>query len=293
MSYLAYWRLSRSPFSVSHRTNDFFVAGSIAEALARAEFLIQHERRLGILVGPQGVGKSSFFRHLAARRSRLPRQTLAHVDFSGATPILLAERIRDRLRGEQSQDGLRDGKRPSEPESLGRIIHEIDELLLATAAIGRQGVLLLDNAQDANEEVLETLGILLKRPGNWTAILAVDDALLVELPRRILETCELRIDLPAWDLGLTAEYFEWALARCGRRDDIFSAQGITRVHELSDGIPKRIFQLADMALVAGAGKRATSIDAELIDQVCDEFSISLVPGNWSGGGYRSVEEVGL
>jgi type II secretory pathway predicted ATPase ExeA len=270
MSYLTYWRLSRSPFSPGHPTVDYFVSGSIGDAMTRVEFLVQHSRRLGLLFGPHGVGKSSFIRYFIGRSSRFPKHLPGLVDMAGTTPDLLARRFRDALWGDPGLD------RFVQDASLGRTLHEIDELIVANNAVGRQPILFVDNADEVGEDVFQTLGIILRRPGNWSALLAVDESLLVEIPRRILEECDVRVDLPAWDLGLTAEYIESQVANLGNRDDIFSAQGITRIHELGEGIPKRMFQLAEIALAVGAERRVESIDAELIDLVCEDFSFGIL-----------------
>lgn len=270
MSYLTYWRLSRSPFSPGHPTVDYFVSGSIGDAMTRVEFLVQHSRRLGLLFGPHGVGKSSFIRYFIGRSSRFPKHLPGLVDMAGTTPDLLARRFRDALWGDPGLD------RFVQDASLGRTLHEIDELIVANNAVGRQPILFVDNADEVSEDVFQTLGIILRRPGNWSALLAVDESLLVEIPRRILEECDVRVDLPAWDLGLTAEYIETQIANLGNRDDIFSAQGITRIHELGEGIPKRMFQLAEIALAVGAERRVESIDAELIDLVCEDFSFGIL-----------------
>lgn len=270
MSYLTYWRLSRSPFSPGHPTVDYFVSGTIGDAMTRVEFLVQHSRRLGLLFGPHGVGKSSFIRYFIGRSSRFPKHLPGLVDMAGTTPDLLARRFRDALWGDPGLD------RFVQDASLGRTLHEIDELIVANNAVGRQPILFVDNADEVGEDVFQTLGIILRRPGNWSALLAVDESLLVEIPRRILEECDVRVDLPAWDLGLTAEYIETQVANLGNRDDIFSAQGITRIHELGEGIPKRMFQLAEIALAVGAERRVESIDAELIDLVCEDFSFGIL-----------------
>lgn len=270
MSYLTYWRLSRSPFSPGHPTVDYFVSGSIGDAMTRVEFLVQHSRRLGLLFGPHGVGKSSFIRYFIGRSSRFPKHLPGLVDMAGTTPDLLARRFRDALWGDPGLD------RFVQDPSLGRTLHEIDELIVANNAVGRQPILFVDNADEVGEDVFQTLGIILRRPGNWSALLAVDESLLVEIPRRILEECDVRVDLPAWDLGLTAEYIETQVANLGNRDDIFSAQGITRIHELGEGIPKRMFQLAEIGLAVGAERRVESIDAELIDLVCEDFSFGIL-----------------
>ncbi|MFN7626672.1 MAG: hypothetical protein ACK5PZ_07555, partial [Pirellula sp.] len=156
-----------------------------------------------------------------------------------------------------------------------RVLGEIDDFLVASSVIGRRVTLLLDHAEQLSEESLQALGVLLTRPGKWSLILAVDEESMVGLPRRILDCCELRIDLPPWDLGQTADYFEFALDRCGSSQHLFTAQGITRCHELGDGLIRRIAQLADLALVAGAVRGLERVDADLVDQVFDEFSITL------------------
>ncbi len=277
MSYLHHWRLNRSPFAAPVSASDTFAGGSVDEAAARAHFLIQHERRLGLVVGPRGGGKSTFLQLLATQRPHANHRSVVRMDLLGTSPILMAERVRDALLREPTGANWLGERRNDEPRSLGRLIHEIDDFLVAEAALNRHSVLLVDNAEDASEETLEAFGMLLKRPGRWSVVLTVEDSLLVELPRRILEACELRIDLPAWDLGQTAEFFEFSLARCGKRAEVFSAQAITRIHELSDGIVRRIAQLADLSLVAGAVRKQTAVDADVVDQVFDEFSIRLGP----------------
>lgn len=281
MSYLTYWRLSRSPFSPGHPTVDYFVSGTIGDAMTRVEFLVQHSRRLGLLFGPHGVGKSSFIRYFIGRSSRFPKHLPGLVDMAGTTPDLLARRFRDALWGDPGLD------RFVQDASLGRTLHEIDELIVANNAVGRQPILFVDNADEVGEDVFQTLGIILRRPGNWSALLAVDESLLVEIPRRILEECDVRVDLPAWDLGLTAEYIETQVANLGNRDDIFSAQGITRIHELGEGIPKRMFQLAEIGLAVGAERRVESIDAELIDLVCEDFSFGILSQGPSFPGFAN------
>jgi type II secretory pathway predicted ATPase ExeA len=281
MSYLTYWRLSRSPFSPGHPTVDYFVSGSIADALTRVEFLVQHGRRLGLLFGPHGVGKSSFIRYFTGQSSRFPKQLPGLVDLAGATPESLAQNVRNVLWGDCGLD------RFVQYPSLSRTLHEIDDLILANNAVGRQPILLLDNAEEVREDVFQTLGIILRRPGNWCVLMTVDESLLVEIPRRILEDCDVRVDLPAWDLGLTAEFMETAIAKLGKREDIFSAQGITRLHELGEGIPKRMFQMGEIALAIGAEMQVDSIDAELIDQVCEDFSFGLFPQRFSSAEFAN------
>ncbi|MBM3965139.1 MAG: hypothetical protein FJ308_08745 [Planctomycetes bacterium] len=284
MSYLRHWKLSRSPFAKPNPLYDYFVAGSVEEALARSEFLLTHRRKLGLLVGPSGAGKSLFLEHLRLRRLTKSPESITKVDLVGASPIHVATRVRNAVLETSSDEcGVGLGAMAWNEETgvshasscFSRVLGEIDDFLIASSAIGRRVTLLLDHAEQLAEESLQALGVLLTRPGKWSLILSVDEDSMVGLPRRILDCCELRIDLPPWDLGQTADYFEFALERCGASQDLFTAQGITRCHELGDGLIRRIVQLADLALVAGAVRGLDRVDADLVDQVFDEFSISM------------------
>ena len=54
---------------------------------------------------------------------------------------------------------------------------------------------------------------------------------------------------------------------------IFAEPAVARLHELSHGIPRRITQLADLSLVAGAGERLAEIDADVVEAVYHELGV--------------------
>lgn len=297
MSYLNHWQLSRSPFASGGGLRDFFVGGTVEEAIARSEFLLNHQKRLGLVVGPSGAGKSSLFEYLSRRRSLShPKEIHIKIDLQSCTALGLSTRLHQALYRESNDVGsygstwmagnsidgssIHRANRPNE-----RTWREIHDAIFSSAAIGQHTVFMFDQIETGTEEILESLRLLWSNRSKWSMLIGVDHEILVNLPRWILESCELRIDLPQWDLGQTADYFDFALSKAGPRDDVFSGQAITRIQELSDGIPKRIAQLADLVLVAGAVRRQEVVTAELVDQVFDEFSVALgakFPVFWEG-----------
>jgi hypothetical protein len=46
-----------------------------------------------------------------------------------------------------------------------------------------------------------------------------------------------------------------------------------RLHDLCDGIPRRVNQLANLALLAGAGRKLTLIDTDTVDSVYHELGV--------------------
>lgn len=297
MSYLNHWQLTRSPFANAGTLRDFFVGGTVEEAIARSEFLLNHQKRLGLVVGPSGAGKSSLFEYLSRRRSLShPKETHIKIDLQSCTALGLSTRLHQALYRESSDIGsyggtwtgrtTLDGTTPSRIHRHNeRTWREIHDAIFSSAAIGQHPVFMFDQIETGTEEILESLRLLWSNRSKWSMLIGVDHEVLVNLPRWILESCELRIDLPQWDLGQTADYFDFALSKAGPRDDVFSGQAITRIQELSDGIPKRIAKLADLVLVAGAVRRQEVVTAELVDQVFDEFSVALgakFPVFWEG-----------
>jgi len=263
MSYLKHWKLQRSPFSLSKNRRAFFAAGTVEEAIARTEFLLDHRKKLGVLIGPTGVGKTALLEHMVwLRNSKNTRESVVRIDLQSVNAANASTRIGQAL-------GLRS------TESKFDIWLSIQDHLFSEAAIGHRTIFLLDNIDEANEDSLLMLSQLWSSRLQWSTVISLDDEAIVDMPRWLLEQCELKIELPAWDLGQTADYFDFALAQEGNQDDIFDGQSITRIQELSQGIPRKIAQIAELALVAGAVRKSDRISTELVEQVCDEFTVSV------------------
>ena len=264
MSYLRHWKLSRSPFAIGANGRGIFTGGTIEEALARSDFLVSQEKRLGLVIGPSGAGKTTFLNHFCRiRNAKNPRENLALIDLRCADGDSVPNRI---LKG----FSLDSDSQISTHDCWLRI----NDHLFAESAIGHRTILLLDNGHDVNDDVYHAISQLWSSPIRWSMLMSLEDDSIVNLPRWILDQCDLKIDLPSWDLGQTADYFDFALHQVGG-EDLFNGQAITRIQELSDGIPRKITQIAELALVAGAVRRSERVTSELVDQVCDEFTVSV------------------
>ena len=85
MSYLKHWKLDRSPFSIAGNRRAVFTGGTVEEALARSEFLIDQGKRLGLVIGPSGVGKTTLLEQLILiRNAQKPREHVVRVDLRAA-----------------------------------------------------------------------------------------------------------------------------------------------------------------------------------------------------------------
>ena len=76
--YASHWGLRESPFRNCLDPHCFYQSPTHEEALARLHFLVEQHRRLGLLLGPDGSGKSLLLEVFAAqsaprRATRRPR----------------------------------------------------------------------------------------------------------------------------------------------------------------------------------------------------------------------------
>ena len=90
----------------------------------------------------------------------------------------------------------------------------------------------------------------------------------------MLGLADLRIDIEPWGRDETEKYLRASLAQAGCRTAVFAEPALARLQELSHGIPRRINQLADLALLAGAGQDLPQIGPEVVESAYRELSVA-------------------
>jgi general secretion pathway protein A len=110
-----------------------------------------------------------------------------------------------------------------------------------------------------------------KGSGGLTIVVAANSNSAHRLPGRLLELAELRIDLEPWEPADTLRYVVTSLVQAGAESEIFTDDALHRLHDLCQGIPRRVNQLANLALAAGAGRHVAQIDAEVVDSAYREL----------------------
>jgi len=261
--YQRHWGLEESPFASRVAPGSFYESPTHEEALARLHYLVDERRRLGLLMGPAGSGKSLVIERFARQNRDLGRVAV-EVGLVGVEPeefpVLLAI-------------GLGLNPRPGLPgPAIWRLVGDrIAEFRYQQTPT----VLLLDDADGACPGVLTQVARLAKSASGpdsrLTLVLAGQPTRMGRLGTPLLDLADLRIDLEAWEPADTAQFLETSLRKAGRSAPVFGKPAVTRLHELAQGIPRRVSQLADLALVAGAGRNLTSIDAETVDSACREL----------------------
>lgn len=263
--YRTHWGLRESPFRSCLDPRFFFQSPTHEEALARLEFLVEDRRRLGLLLGETGSGKSLLL-EVFARQVRRAGHQLANINLLGIDPHELMWLLAAEL-----------GCNPDRGDDLFRLWRSVSDRLIENRYQQVDTVLLLDDADEASGEVLDLVARLAQSDvtgeSRLTIVLAAASKRLMCIHTRLMELAELRIDLEPWEEMDTAGYLTTALAQAGRKTETFTEDAIRRLHDLCQGVPRKVTQLANLALLAGAGRELPRIDAETVESVYQELGV--------------------
>jgi general secretion pathway protein A len=263
--WLQHWQLNRDPFSKEIDDAELWLPSS---KLAVVERLVDTmtERGSVLLVGEPGVGKTCVLRAL---RHRLPeagfRLTYCHNATLGR---------RDFYRQLCTVLGL------SPKATAAGVFHDISTHIESLGKERIHPVFLLDESHLLQQEVLDHLHILLNYSWDAKALLSV---ILVGLPelwdkldlrrnRSLLSRLSQRIALGQAPADDTAEYTQHRLSMAGVMRQVFEADALTLLHEVSGGILRDIDRLSVAALKAAARRKASSVTREALHSVIEAES---------------------
>lgn len=261
--YLAYWGLAHSPFAPSAAAPWYYEGEAQAEAAARLRFVVQNGRRLALLVGERGVGKSLLVRRFAEQTRREGR-SVAMVLGAGLT-------VRELMWQLAAQFAI--GPTPSDDAAAltRRIVAYVDGLRWQR----RGATVFVDDANQLGPDVRTQLVRLLA--------LGIDDARLAlvlvttpqerrQLGESLLEATDLWIDLDPWDETETAAYVQHALIEAGCDRPAFEDEALSALYQLTDGVPRQVNRLADHALLGAAAEGHEAVDAAMIEAAHDALA---------------------
>lgn len=259
--YQAYWGLSQSPFAPTAIRKLVDRHPLCGEALARLDFLVANRSRLGLLVGPSGSGKSLVLGEFAHRQ----RAAGAAIALVGTTDLDAREVLVELT----TEWGCNPCPALGETALWRLAADRLAELRMEQVP----AVLALDDLDDAPSDTRSLVQRLLHLPDVELTIAATaHEGQVSRLGSRLLDLAELRIELALWTEDDTRDYLNASLSAAGRGDPAFADRAVERLFQLSGGAPRRVSQLAQLALIAGAGQNLTQIDEQTVLAVHDELS---------------------
>jgi type II secretory pathway predicted ATPase ExeA len=259
--YQTYWGLKQAPFALPACRQLVDRSPLCGEALERMAFLVENRSPFGLLIGPSGSGKSLVLDEFIRRQQA-----------AGAAAVLLS------AAGLQARDVLfclacQWGCQPAEADDGGRLWRLVADRLAELRLEGLPAVVAVDDLDEAGADAQNLVQRLLSVPqAELTIVAAVRDENAATIGARLLELADLRIELTCWTVEETREHLKISLSHAGRQQPAFADRAVQRLFQLSGGVPRRVNQLAQLALVAGAGQGLKQIDEQTVLAVHEELA---------------------
>jgi len=262
--YPSHWGLRDTPFRTRLSPSFFYASATHEEALARLHFLVEEHRLLGLLVGEAGSGKSLVL-EVFARQLRRTGRAVAKISLLGVQPSEMLWQLAAAL-----------GCNPRRSATTATLWPALSDRLVACDYEHCDVAVLLDDADRASAEslalVLRLVHLGTAPESRLTVVLSGRPARIARWGRDLVELAELRVDVEPWNQSETEQYVNTSLAKAGSTSTVFAKDAISRLQQLTDGVPRRVSQLADLALIAATGQDARQIDAELVQSVYEELT---------------------
>jgi general secretion pathway protein A len=261
--YVGYWHLTGKPFENVPNPESFYLSESHAWALNLLTYAVQEHKAAALLTGEYGSGKTTVIRVLLDRLD-LERYATVLINY----PLVEGEALFRHILEQLDHLPLRDSVGKSELYGM------LGDCFVENASKGLHNLVVFDEAQSLPlDSLYEELRLLLNYQLNdrnlVTLLLVGQDDLwnrvskMPQLAQRFAVKCRLQ----EFDLEQTTTYITHRLELCGGSREIFSEQALEAIHRNSAGIPRRINNLCDLALLMGSQQQVEVIGPELIESI--------------------------
>ncbi len=263
--YREFFGLSERPFAKTPDPHFLFQSRSHGEALARLHHAIE-ERDMILLTGGIGCGKTTISRALIDQLGDNFRVVL--LTNPRLSPFEFLYTLALRL----------DVDSPAQQKSA--LLEQLEAQLYQLYQQQIHPVLIIDEAQliphkDVFDEIRLLTNYQLDDVNLLSVVLMGQPELLKRLANPVYEPLRQRIGIQ-FELGPLqpeeiADYIRHRLQVAGCRQELFTPDAVAEIASSSAGIPRRINQLASLALLEGFGRDLPQVDDAVIRHVAEEL----------------------
>ncbi|MCP4118785.1 MAG: AAA family ATPase [Desulfobacteraceae bacterium] len=263
--YTEFYGFKEKPFHLVPNPAYLYLSPRHQNALTYLEYGLAEKVGFIMLTGEIGMGKTTLVRHIL---NDIESDMDVAVIFN--TNVLSDDLISLIL----TEFEIKHDQQMTKAKSLELLY----KFLIDKYAKGRKVLLIIDEAQNLSDELLEEIRMLSNLQTDEDMLLQIMIVGQPELREKIesprLEQFAQRIavsyHLSPMDKDETHGYIAHRLKKAGGREDIFDDSAVEIVFENSAGIPRRVNLLCDAALVYGFADNAETVTGSIVSQVIQD-----------------------
>jgi len=274
--FLKFFGLREQPFGVTPDPRFLYLSPAHREALASLYYGIETGRGFLALIAKPGMGKTTLLFHLLEKF-----RTSARTAFLFQTQCTSREFMRFLLAELGYETGDHD---------FVRMHEEFNRHLLQEARAGNRFIVVVDETQNLDASVLETIRLLsdfeTPRAKLLQIILAGQPELADKLASRHLAQLRQRVSLVSglqqFSADETRKYVQHRLQVAGYQGkELFTEQALVSITSFTEGIPRNINNFCFNALSLAFAMRQPAVDDAIVQEVIADLDITPhLSGNW-------------
>lgn len=273
--YKEFFGLRANPFNVNPDPRYLFLTRHTEEALACLTYGIQSRKGFVLLTGEVGTGKTTLINKL--------------LEWLRLQQVATAFIFNSRLNVPQFLDYMMaDFGVTCDSKSKSQILLRLYNWLLDRYRAGETAVLIVDEAQNLSDEVLEEIRLLTNLETFTEKLLQIvlvgqpelEQKLRLPHLRQLRQRLTLRAKTHPLTLDETQAYVTQRLRIAGSNGRaIFDPEAVTAIHRYAGGIPRVINLLCEHGLVSAFVDQQQVVSTAVVEAVARDFDMNHENGN--------------
>lgn len=259
--YENFYGLKEKPFQIVPNPNYLYMSSVHENALTYLEYGLMENVGFILLTGKVGTGKTTLIRYIINQfESKKDIAVIFNTNVSANELVYLI---------------LQSFELKPDPDSKSKNIEMFYEFLISRYAQNRPVLLIIDEAQNLSDDVIEEIRMLSNLQSEDQSLIQIMLVGQPELKDRLQRAAHtpfaqriaVNFFLSELTCAETEAYIAYRLEKAGGNLNIFSHKAIELIYKISNGIPRIINLICDTALVYGFGYEFATVDAPVIEQV--------------------------